>query len=120
MTGSKSLLQGGRRKRRSGKKRSIRGGQGISNATSGSDYGVKINGLGDAQYARTFDNNTPGPAVYTSPLGNKVGGGRNRSKKGGFWGEIISQALVPFSILGMQQTYRGNKHGGKRTKRRRH
>ena len=117
MTGSRRL-QGGRRKRRSGKK--YRGGQGISNATSGSDYGVKINGLGDAQYARTFNNNTPGSAVYTSTLGNKVGGGKNRSKKGGFWGEIISQALVPFSILGMQQTYRRNKQGGKGTKRRRH
>ena len=116
MTSSRSMQQkmGGRRKR-SGKRH--RGGQGITNATSGSDYGLKINGLGDAQYARTFEGT--GPAVYTSTLGNKVGGGRKRSKKGGFWGEIISQALVPFSILGMQQTYRRNKNGGKKTRRHR-
>lgn len=123
MTGSKSLLQGGRRKRRSGKKRSMRGGMDAPNPgsyTSAAGYGLAVNGTGPEQFARTFEGPGSGPGIYKSVQGVSVGGGRKRSKKGGFWGEIISQALVPFSILGMQQTYRRNKHGGKRTKRRRH
>ena len=40
-----------------------------------------------------------------------------RSKRGGFLGSLINQAIVPFSILGLQQTYRKNKHGGKRSRK---
>ena len=122
MTGSKSLLQGGRRKRRSGKRR-MRGGMNapsVGSYTSAAGYGLAVNGTGPEQFARTFEGSGSGPGIYKSVQGVSVGGGRKRSKKGGFWGEIINQALVPFSILGMQQTYRRNKHGGKRTKRRRH
>ena len=45
--------------------------------------------------------------------------GKQKSRRGGFLGSLINQAIVPFSILGMQQTYRRNKHGEKRTRRRR-
>ena len=45
---------------------------------------------------------------------------RSRSRRGGFLGSLINQAIVPFSILGMQQTYRRRKSGGKKTRRRRH
>lgn len=38
-----------------------------------------------------------------------------RSKRVGSLAGLISQAIVPFSILGLQQTYRKNKRGGKRT-----
>jgi hypothetical protein len=43
-----------------------------------------------------------------------------RSKKnckGGFLGSVINQAVVPLSILSLQQSYRRRKHGG--TKKRR-
>jgi hypothetical protein len=121
MTTSRSLQQkGGRRilsggKKRSGKRR-MRGGNAPnpSSYTSTSSWGTAVNGSGDSQFARTFEGT--GPAVYKGVQGQSAGG-RKRSKKGGFWGQIINQALVPFSILGMQQTYRRNKHGGKRTKK---
>jgi hypothetical protein len=41
-----------------------------------------------------------------------------KSKKGGLFGEVINQALVPMALLGMQQTYRHGKHHNKKTHRR--
>jgi hypothetical protein len=41
-----------------------------------------------------------------------------KSKRGGFLGSLINQAIVPFSILGLQQTYKKNKKGGKHTRKR--
>ena len=40
-----------------------------------------------------------------------------KSKKAGFLGSLVNQAIVPFSILGLQQTYKKNKLGGKRTRK---
>ena len=40
-----------------------------------------------------------------------------KSKRGGFLGSLINQAIVPFSILGLQQTYKKNKRGGKSTRK---
>jgi hypothetical protein len=53
------------------------------------------------------------------PANQLMKGGRRRSSKrrGGFWGHVINQAVVPFSILGMQQTYKRKKRGGKRTRK---
>jgi hypothetical protein len=119
MTGSRSLQQQGGRRKRSGKRSRMRGGANAPSTgsyTSASSWGTAVNGSGDSQFARTFEGQ--GPAIYKGVQGQSAGS-RKRSKKGGFWGEIISQALVPFSILGMQQTYKRNKHGGKKTKRRR-
>jgi len=46
--------------------------------------------------------------TYTTGMGGK------RRKRGGFLGEsVVNQAVVPFALLGMQQTYR-RKRGGKR------
>jgi hypothetical protein len=42
---------------------------------------------------------------------------RQKSKRGGFLGSLINQAIVPFSILGLQQTYKKNKRGGKSTRK---
>ena len=46
---------------------------------------------------------------------------KGKSKRGGFWGQVINQAIVPFGILGMQQTYNKRKHhnNGKTHRRRR-
>jgi hypothetical protein len=43
---------------------------------------------------------------------------KNKRKKGGFFGNVITQAVVPFSILGLQQTYR-KKNNNKTSKKRR-
>lgn len=111
--------------------------------SSASSYGVYVNGGQNAQYDRTLG--TSGP--YSNVQGNVIIGaqGQNiqsqaiptsenlsliqsagkrrcnskRSRRGGFLGSIINQAIVPFSILGMQQTYRRKRHGGKKTRRNR-
>ena len=117
--------------------RKMRGGS----YTSASTYGSYVNGTGPLQFNRTFD--------IAGPYGSRVGaeyvgaqgqnsqqfgspsaqnlsliqsaGKRRRSRRGGFLelGSVINQAIVPFSILGMQQTYRKKSHGGRRTRRHR-
>ena len=42
-----------------------------------------------------------------------------KSKRGGFWGQMISQAVVPMSLLGMQQTFRRKRRSNKYTRRHR-
>ena len=44
-------------------------------------------------------------------------GGR-RSRRAGSLASLVNQALVPFGVLALQQTYR-KKHGGKRTRKHR-
>ena len=86
----------------------------------------KYGGLNDQ--LRQFDSQS---GNLIKPLG---GGGRRRktkrskkcksrrkSQKGGFWGQIINQAIVPFSILGMQQSYkRKSSYKGKHRSFKRH
>lgn len=109
--------------RRRHSSRRHRGGAGAPNPSSyssGAGYGVAVNGpTVQGQFDRTFMGN--GPANYTGVQGQMTGGRRSRKRRGGFLGEIINQAIVPFGILGMQQTYRKKKYGGKtRRHRRRH
>jgi hypothetical protein len=35
---------------------------------------------------------------------------KRRNLKGGFLGSLLTSAIVPFSILGLQQTYRSGKY----------
>jgi len=107
--------------------------------TSAASYGEYVNGPGGAQYNRVFDQ----AGAYGQISGNTIIGaqgqniesasrvptggqlalvqkaGRRRHKKGGFLGEVINQAIVPFALVGMQQTYR-RKRGGRRRHTRRH
>ena len=114
-----------------------RGGNG--NYTSASTYGSYVNGSGDAQFSRTFDATGP----YANRAGSEYVGAqgqwatqahqptaqnlalvqsagrrrsRSRSRRGGLWGEVLKQAIVPLSLLGMQQTYKKRKNGGKHTR----
>ena len=41
---------------------------------------------------------------------------QSRGKSGGFFGSVLNQAIVPFSLLAMQQSYR--KKGGRKTMKR--
>ena len=73
------------------------------------------------QLDRTFSGNQNGNALILTN-GKSVGGSRRKgrkSKRGGQWSQILNQAVVPASILALQQSYRrrGSKNG-KRTKRR--
>jgi len=105
-----------------------------SSYSSASSYGMAVNGTGDSQFNRVFSqsgmdgrfqSNTivgaQGQNLGLPPTVAQRAGGKRRSKKGGFWGQVINQAVVPFGILGLQQTYRRkNHHGGKSHRRRRH
>ena len=124
------------RKRNS--KRTRKGGVNSASPSSYSDaasYALATAGNTNQQYANTFDigkNNQQGNALV-GLQGQTVGGirrrsrsrsqsrsrsrGRSRSQKGGFWGGLISNALAPFSLLAMQQSFR-RKTGGAKTRRR--
>jgi len=118
--------EGGRRRRR---RRSMRGGDGAA------DWVHANFGNGQQQWDNTFGPNSitqqgnllptvPGaPAVVpgTFPqgvIGNSANvsaaqsGGRRRKRKGGFWGNVVSQALVPFGLLFAQNRFsrRHRKH----------
>jgi hypothetical protein len=47
---------------------------------------------------------------------NKMAKGGRRSRKAGSLASLINQAVVPFGILALQQSYK-KKHGGRRTRR---
>ena len=122
-------------RRHRSRSRRMRGGS----YTSGSSYGTYVNGSPDSQFARTFD--TTGPyagragSEYVGAQGQwaqqpntpsaqnlsliQSAGRRRRSRRGGFFGEVINQAIVPFGLLGLQQTYRKKRTGGRRTRRHR-
>jgi len=122
--------------RRKSHRRKHRGGSApnSSSYSSATTYGGVVNGSGDSQFNRVFSqtgmdgrsqSNTiigvQGQNAGIPPSLAQRAGGRRRSKKGGFWGEVINQAIVPFGILGLQQTYRRKKSvGGKTHRRRRH
>lgn len=122
-----------RRHRRSHSRRH-RGGAGAPNPSSyssASTYAEAVNGDMNAQYNRVFDIAGPDGANQSNAIvglqgqraGKKRWGGMRRAaggtrrKRGGFWGQIINQAVVPFSILGMQQTYKKKRSMGTRRRR---
>lgn len=104
------------------KRRSYRGGNAPSTSSysSAAGYGMAVNGPMDAQLTRV--NNSGGQSMSSiGAQGQRAGGRRKNSrvKKGGFWG-VLNQAIVPFSILAMQQTYKKRKQNGGTKKRRKH
>ncbi len=108
---------------RKSRSRRYRGGAGAaspSSYSSAAGYGVAVNGPSvEGQFDRTFMGT--GPATYRGVQGQMTGGSRRRrSRRGGFlgaMGSVINQAIVPFSILGMQQTYKKKHYGGRRSRR---
>ena len=122
------------RSRGRGRGRTLSGGS-YSSATT---YGEYVNGSAGSQYNRVFDQ----AGAYGQIPGNVIIGaqgqnvdppsqvpsqqnldliqsaGRRRYRKGGFLGEVVNQAIVPFTLLGMQNTYRRGRKGGRRTRRR--
>lgn len=120
-------------RRHRSRSRKMRGGGG------GAEYVMGVVGSGNSQYSRTLDQagsygQIPGNVIIGTQGQNiqpqsimptpaqlnlaQGGGRRRRSKRGGFIGEVVNQAIVPLSILGLQQTYR-RKRGGRRRRTRR-
>ena len=113
---------GGKRKRRNKKQRG-----GFSSAWKQVYDAV---GSGDTQFNNTFVKGGPFhgalqnvSGTQPSSMAMKFGGGSKkrrsgRSKKGGYWGQVLSQALVPFGLWGLQNRYsRGKKHLGNKTRK---
>lgn len=117
------------------RRRSKKGGYPAANPSSYSSattYNMAVNGTGDSQYNRVFSTSGPDAQYpsnqsvgvqgqnlgYTPTVSSQKAGSR-RKKRGGFWGQIINQALVPFGILGMQQTYKKKRYGGSKSRKHR-
>ena len=62
------------------------------------------------------------PSLTANSLIQSAGRRRKsrRSRRGGFFGQVINQAIVPFGLLGLQQTYRKKSRGGRKSRKRRH
>jgi len=104
-------LAGGRRRKRRG---------GSCGAGSAWQYGMEQYGPGATAYNRVFDAGA-GPTPYgnavisTSGAGSVIPasnsssgmmkGGRKRTRRGGYWGQVISNALVPFGLWAAQNRY---------------
>jgi hypothetical protein len=93
--------------------------------SSASTYGTYVNGPVNSQFDRVYGPNGTG-GQYTGAQGQNSGipatlaqRAGSRRKRGGFFGEVINQAIVPFGILGLQQTYGRKRSGGRKTHRRR-
>jgi hypothetical protein len=130
--GSSHYKRGGSRRM---KMRGVKRGGG--NYSSASTYGGYVNGSGNSQFSRTFDSS----GQYANRLGNQYVGAQgqwskqasipteqnmaliqsagSRRRRGGLFGEVINQAVVPFGLLALQQSYKKKKHGGKYTRKHR-
>ena len=112
------------RKRRHHSRRMRRGG--YSDAAS---YMLDTVGNGNTQWSNVFmqgaDNSNPSLTNSNAIRGlqGQIAGGKRRksrasrgrrTKKGGFWSEVVRQAVVPFALLGLQQTYGRKKSHKKR------
>ena len=115
--------------------------RGGSNYSSASTYGTYVSGTANQQYDRVFSQTGSDSAIQSNILTGVQGQNthqqgapsaqnlsliqsagkrrsrRTRHKKGGLWGEVLNQAIVPFTILGLQQSYKRKKHGGKKSRK---
>jgi len=138
-----NLILGGKGRR--GKRRLILGGgSGGSNQFqsstpqtidygSASGYALNMVGNGEVQTQNAFGSNNTGNSLRSVDGLYSVGGSRKKSrhyrhkknrygkkysKRGGNWGSVLGQAAVPFTLLGLQQTY-GRKNNSNKTQKRR-
>jgi hypothetical protein len=94
-----------------------------------STYELKTYGNSNVQYDNVFkqvpgvnNNGFPASSNAIRTISGQVAGSRRkkhsgtRKKRGGFWGQIINQAIVPFGLVALSNKY-GNKIRNK-TKRR--
>ena len=115
--------------RRNQKRKSYKGGYtGHAEPATYSDsqsYMLKTVGDEPTQYNNTFQqtdtNNSGFPAESNAIRGlqGQVAGQKTKKRRGGNFSQVINQAVVPFGLLGLQQSFR-KKKGGKRKRTRRH
>ena len=105
---------------------------------SAASFGQFVNGSTNAQFDRTLgvqgpyghvqgnviigaqgQNVQPASMMPTQENLNRIQSAGRRRRRGGFLGEVVNQAIVPFALVGMQNTYRRRK-GGRSRRTRRH
>ena len=111
------------RKRSHGRRK--RGGfTGAANPSTYSDaasFAMKTLGNTNTQYNNVFGMGAKYHPNAVQGLQGQIAGKRScKRRKGGMWGQVINQAVVPFGILGLQQTYGRKRHGGASRTRRLH
>lgn len=113
---------------------------------SAASYAMEVVGPENAQFDRVFSQsgpyaqvpgntiigtggqNIPSPSqiptaaqmnlIQSAGKRRKSRGRRSRSRRGGFLGAMVNQAVVPLTLLGMQQTYRRRRNANRQTRRR--
>lgn len=115
-------MMGGKRQRKQ------RGGQ------SAAAYVLHVAGTGDQQFENAKHGIlSPLNGVASNASRYHAGGSRRRraskkartskrsGKKGGYWGQVLSQAAVPFALLGLQHAYarrtRSNRRKSRKSRR---
>lgn len=103
-----------------------------SSYSDGASYMMKTVGAGPKQFDNVFmpngrnggnvgNTNNAVRGLQGQRAGSKHRGGRykcrTKKRRGGYWGEVISQAVVPVGLLGMQQSYRRNQRVGTKKNR---
>jgi hypothetical protein len=101
--------------RRRSQKRSQRGGS--QGSYPDSAWGFQLNNLGDGwtQFTNSLTgnpNNQSNVIVQNHPKMMKGGKRQSRGKRGGYFGAVLEQAVVPLALLGTQQFY-GKKYSRK-------
>jgi hypothetical protein len=105
-------------RKRSNRRRYKRGGEGAANPSSydsASTYMRATVGTPNQQYDNVFDSSKSSNSNSNAIVGLQGQKAGTKKKRGGYWSQVFNQAIVPFSILGMQQTYRRKRgtRGGK-------
>jgi hypothetical protein len=123
----------GRKSHKSTSSRKHRGGE-SQPYSSAATYQNWMLGSENDQYGRVFDQSGPNTSQSNAIMANansgsvgylpyqRAGKGRRsrggrRSKKGGFLGSVVNQAIVPFGLVGLNQYY-GKRRGNKSNKTR--
>jgi hypothetical protein len=134
--GNHGMYDGGRRRRRGSKRSSKRSSRRGRRGGAGAADWVAANfgGSTSQQFMNTFGNGgtamagnliptlTGAPAVgpnnipqgslamYAGPAQSGGRGSRRHGKKGGYWAQVIQQALVPFGLFGLQNAFSRKHH----------
>jgi hypothetical protein len=106
-------------RKRSNRRRRGGGAANPSTYDSASTYMRATVGTGNQQYDNVFESskNSSNSNSIVGLQGQRAGKrGGTKKRRGGYWSQVINQAIIPFTLLGLQQTYR-RKKGGRKTRR---
>jgi len=84
-----------------------------SQYSSASTYMESAVGSMKTQLNNVFGQNNNSQSNEIRGLQGQIGGKKNKTKRGGYWGQVVNQAVVPFALWGMQNRY--NRHKRNKT-----